>query len=275
MLFLGPVRAALSHSAHEVASFIVCRAALRPCGVCSDCAMVAREEHPDLEWIRSEKEGGALKVDQIRDLQQTAYLSPKRASHRVIIIESADRLNTASSNALLKILEEPPVHIVFILIAERLTGLPPTILSRCHLYRFQVPEHENALDLGRHYDADSGRGLVFQKQENIISELLQLLQGVIHPCELATQWQEFDLEGLLWFLQLLYCQICRMHALGADAQGMSSDSLHLLAVRLPNKIIFNQLDKIYHLLKKISHNITINKMLAIEYLLFDFYTVKA
>lgn len=275
MLFLGPVRATLGRSASEVAAFTLCGAEQKPCGVCSDCAMVAREEHPDLEWIRSEKEGGAVKVDQIRELQQTVYLSPKRSSHRVIIIESADHLNTASSNALLKILEEPPAPIVFILIAERLTSLPPTILSRCHLYRFQVPEHENVLELGQLYDADSRRGLVFQKQEAIIAGLLQLLQGRTHPCELAALWQEFDLEGLLWFLQLLYTQICRIHALAGDVQHPTSEGLDVLAAQLPNKIIFKQLDKIYHLQKKISHNMNINKTLAIEHLLFDFYPEKA
>ena len=106
--------------------------------------MIERMEHPDVEWIKPEKNGGAIKIDQIRELQNTAYLTPQRARYRLIVIEAADRMNTASANALLKILEEPAQHTVFILIAQQLSTVLPTILSRCQIISFSSSDDSYA-----------------------------------------------------------------------------------------------------------------------------------
>lgn len=85
----------------------------QPCFECIDCQMVANGEHPDVEWIKPEKIGGPIKIDQIRELQDYAYLTPQRTKYRLIVIESADRMNTSAANSLLKILEEPPQQTLF------------------------------------------------------------------------------------------------------------------------------------------------------------------
>jgi DNA polymerase-3 subunit delta' len=91
--------------------------------------------------------GRAILVDQMRDLEREANFRPFEGAARVFLIDDADRLNDASSNALLKTLEEPPVTSHLILITARPAALLPTIRSRCQVIRFaplaatEIEEH--------------------------------------------------------------------------------------------------------------------------------------
>ncbi len=109
--------------------------ATAPCGQCRSCRKILSESHPDVIWI---KPGGSqrIKIDQIRNLRRILALRPSEARMRVVIIRSAECMNAAAANALLKILEEPPVHTVFILTVRQPADLPPTIVSRCQRLRF-------------------------------------------------------------------------------------------------------------------------------------------
>ena len=88
--------------------------------------------HPDLRWI--EPEDGVIKVDTIRRLNQFLLQTPQLGQVKVAVINRADRMNINASNALLKILEEPPNGSFVILNSQRQQGLPPTIISRCQKY---------------------------------------------------------------------------------------------------------------------------------------------
>jgi DNA polymerase-3 subunit delta' len=97
-------------------------------------------EHPDLKIVCGEGDSG-IKVDAIRDLIRSVNTYPSYAPARFIVIEGADRMNSAAANALLKTLEEPPKIVRFFLLAESLNGVLPTIQSRCGLVRFRpLPE---------------------------------------------------------------------------------------------------------------------------------------
>jgi DNA polymerase-3 subunit delta' len=97
-------------------------------------------EHPDLKVVRGEGDSD-ITVDAIRDLIQSINSYPTYAPHRFIVIDGADRMNSAAANALLKTLEEPPKVVRFFLLAESLKGVLPTIQSRCGLVRFRpLPE---------------------------------------------------------------------------------------------------------------------------------------
>jgi hypothetical protein len=89
-------------------------------------------------------EGYEIRVDQIRQIQQKAVLKPSMDKWEVFIIDPADRLNNFSANSLLKILEEAPSYVIFILLANSTDSVIPTILSRSEIVRFQVPSHESA-----------------------------------------------------------------------------------------------------------------------------------
>ena len=117
--------------ARFLAQTLNCVASPRPCGRCRTCALIAAGKHPDLHLVAPE--GNTLKIDQVRALQHDLALSPMEGRYRVAIVEGMDRATPEASNALLKTLEEPPPHVVMILIAPEAESLLPTIVSRCQL----------------------------------------------------------------------------------------------------------------------------------------------
>lgn len=99
------------------------------CGRCAACVKIARGVHPDVLMIA--KEGASIKLAQIRALKERCRVHPYEAERRVIIIKDSQDLTEEASNALLKILEEPPASNLFILLAPEPYSLLPTIVSRC------------------------------------------------------------------------------------------------------------------------------------------------
>ena len=106
-----------------------------PCGICKPCRKIEAGNHPDI--IRVKPSGPFIKIDQIRSLCQTLAMKPYEAKRRVVIITNAQAMNPAASNALLKMLEEPPVSTILILVATHTSDLLPTIVSRCQQLRFK------------------------------------------------------------------------------------------------------------------------------------------
>jgi DNA polymerase-3 subunit delta' len=104
------------------------------CGVCRSCRKIAAGNHPDI--IRIQPIGAFIKIDQIRSLLQTLAMKPYEATTRVAIVSEAQDMNAAASNALLKILEEPPSSSMLVLTANQKSDLLPTIVSRCQIVRF-------------------------------------------------------------------------------------------------------------------------------------------
>jgi DNA polymerase-3 subunit delta' len=117
--------------ARFLAQTLNCVASPRPCGRCRTCELIAAGKHPDLHLVAPE--GNTLKIDQVRALQHNLTLSPMEGRYRVAIVEGMDRATPEASNALLKTLEEPPPHVVIVLIAPEAELLLPTIVSRCQL----------------------------------------------------------------------------------------------------------------------------------------------
>jgi DNA polymerase-3 subunit delta' len=153
LLFAGEDGVGKKLFALELAKSLNCRArvGVEACGKCASCQRIMRfalpasddrdahkkiiwSEHPDVGMARPY--GRAILVDQMRDLEREANFRPFEGAARVFLIEDADKLNDASSNALLKTLEEPPVTSHLILITARPASLLPTIRSRCQALRF-------------------------------------------------------------------------------------------------------------------------------------------
>ena len=104
-----------------------------PCGSCQNCHLAQISSHPDIAVITPLDSKKFLSVDQIRELRAEAFVKPHQAVNRVFIIEDASRMNPQAQNALLKVLEEPPKNVVFILLVPSKTMLLDTIISRCVL----------------------------------------------------------------------------------------------------------------------------------------------
>ena len=123
--------------ARELAAKMMCTVGGdKPCGVCRDCRKIKSNIHPDLITIsRPLDDNGNKKreiaVDQIRDMSADAIVLPNEAKTKVYIIEDADTMNTAAQNAALKLFEEPPKNVAFILCVENMEKLLITVRSRC------------------------------------------------------------------------------------------------------------------------------------------------
>lgn len=139
-LFLGAPGSGKTVCAQAVAQALLCED--NGCGACDSCARVVRGSHPDVHWYAPDGVSGYL-VGQIRDLIADVALAPIRSTKKVYIIQHADLLYSASANALLKTLEEPPANVTFILIGRSRDTILPTIVSRCQVVPFRtLPEEE-------------------------------------------------------------------------------------------------------------------------------------
>ncbi len=104
-----------------------------PCGECVICKGIDDGSIMDVVEIDAASNNG---VDNIRDLRDETAYTPSMCSHKVYIIDEVHMLSIAAFNALLKIMEEPPAHVVFILATTEIHKVPATILSRCQRYDF-------------------------------------------------------------------------------------------------------------------------------------------
>ncbi|MCJ7623396.1 MAG: hypothetical protein MUO76_07820 [Anaerolineaceae bacterium] len=108
-----------------------------PCRECRTCAQIERMQHFNLTIIQAEREGGTLKVDQVRELLPTLSLSPYEANYRVALFLRFEEANLSAQNALLKTLEEAPEKAILLLTADSAEKLLPTIVSRCEVLRLR------------------------------------------------------------------------------------------------------------------------------------------
>ena len=102
-----------------------------PCGVCENCRAIAAGQHIDVMEIDAASHTG---VDNMRDILDTAQYRPTNGRYKIYIIDEAHMLSVPAFNALLKTLEEPPEHVVFILATTEIRKVPVTILSRCQRF---------------------------------------------------------------------------------------------------------------------------------------------
>ena len=143
LLLEGPVGSGRRTLALQIARAAVCTGdGERPCG---DCPACRKSAHPDVTVYGGD--GTALTVDTVRRLRQDAFVMPNEAPFRVLILADAQTMTPQAQNALLKILEEPPMHVLFILTCENRAQLLETVRSRCVCMTLRPVEWEEALPL--------------------------------------------------------------------------------------------------------------------------------
>ncbi len=114
-----------------------------PCGKCSACRAILSGEVMDIVELDAASNNG---VDDVRELRDQITFTPANAKYRVYIIDEVHMLSKAAFNALLKTLEEPPSHVIFILATTEVNELPATILSRCQRFDFKRIDHKDICD---------------------------------------------------------------------------------------------------------------------------------
>jgi DNA polymerase-3 subunit delta' len=140
-------------------------AAFESCGVCKSCRKIESGNHADI--IRIQPSGAFIKIAQIRALVHTLTMKPYEAKIRVVVISDAQALNAAASNALLKILEEPPDRTMLVLIATQRSALLPTIVSRCQHIGFNpIPKKNMAVLLSEEHGIASEAAKIISAMAN-------------------------------------------------------------------------------------------------------------
>ena len=120
-------------------SFIIPNSKIEPCNKCSQCLSITNGTNIDILEIDGASNRG---IDEIRDLREKIKLSPAYANKKVYIIDEVHMLTTEAFNALLKTLEEPPAHAMFILCTTEPHKIPATISSRCFHISFKMATNE-------------------------------------------------------------------------------------------------------------------------------------
>lgn len=155
---------------------------------------LASGNHPDLFQIRPQED--LISVDQIRELPKVLAYPPLELEKRFIVIHSAEKLNVQSSNALLKVLEEPPSHSIFILLTKEPSDLLQTIQSRIQQLRFSPIKNEALLNL----DGAKSLGLQnaylgfsegsFERAQSLLAQPALLDQLELAAEMLIRHWEE-------------------------------------------------------------------------------------
>lgn len=137
LVFTGPRGTGKTSSARILAKSLRCENPVDfvPCNTCSSCLDINSSRSIDVIEIDGASNNG---VDSIRELRDTVSYLPSSGSYKVYIIDEVHMLSSSAFNALLKTLEEPPSHVVFILATTELQKIPQTILSRCQRFDFRL-----------------------------------------------------------------------------------------------------------------------------------------
>lgn len=253
LLFTGVVGIGKRQLAEAFAGWVLCQHSLEydfACGHCQFCQLMKAQSHPDLCLIQPEQESRAIKIDQVRELNEFIQKSSHQGGYRVVVIQPATAMNTYAANALLKTLEEPTANTLIILISDQQTVLPITIVSRCQQFRCVAPSRQEALAwLCSESDQDEnfwspilvatgGAPLlaktwhqqgVWPLYQNFMRDLAALSKHEADPVHLAVQWKD---ASLFWVFNMFFQWIIKLIS---AQQGVSQEDDFMTAL-LPQDI---------------------------------------
>jgi DNA polymerase III subunit delta' len=210
-----------------------------PCGQCKSCLLYKHGSHPDIITIQVDD---VIKVDMIRDLQDNIYQKPQCNLEKLILIQDLRKLNVYAANALLKILEEPPEHVRFILTTPTISLIPATILTRVLVYNFPSSYEQ----ISSFYPKDSQQGELLAYMQSLSQDLMAQKNLLSWSAKL----KGYELADLLWFFYLVIYDLL------------------LKVVDTHSQILFKKLDFLKNTSKLFFSKVVLNKAMVIDSFLF-------
>ncbi len=251
--------------AYYLASFAVCSGENAPCRNCRNCNL--KINHPDIAIIAPEENKKNITVAQVRELKSEAYIKPHMAKRRVFIIDCADTLNEQSQNALLKVLEEPPESVLFILITESKAALLETIISRCIVLTLSTPEKNEALGYIKSVTDFEEKEILeaLENSKNNIGKALDLLSGKEDSKTFAAakEFLDFFLKDDTFGMLTVTSQFEKNRI---DADSFFKDLKYCIAENLRNKphsYFSNSLSRFYSLVCELEKSLITNINLSL------------
>ncbi len=176
------------------------------CGECVSCKQMASGNHPDMKFVTHEKPA-TISVDDIRtQINADIAVRPYAGRYKIYIVDEAEKMNEQAQNALLKTIEEPPAYGIIILLTSNLSGLLPTILSRCTVLTLKPVEDKKIISLltAEYHVPDYraktcaafAKGNVGQAISMAVSDdFTTLLQRVLHIAKTIDEREVYELSA--------------------------------------------------------------------------------
>ncbi|KLV08973.1 DNA polymerase III subunit delta' [Photobacterium aquae] len=285
ILLLAPAGSGREALARQLSKTLLCsNGVTEPCGVCHSCRLFEAGNHPDYHQVAPEQAGKQIGVDTIRKCTRLAVETSQLGGQRIMQIDFADAMGEAAANALLKTLEEPPAGCQFILMAEALDKLLPTINSRCNKWRLAMPDEQDTRRwVGRQLMQDvkleivringcaplATQAFIEQGQDIRYGNLLSAFAAFLQPPHLGLQELVgmFAKEGhhsLSWVSYFLVD--CLKLQQGAGSFLVHSESLPLVqqaAAAVTSPLLMNQIRKANALHRQLDTHTGLNTELLI------------
>lgn len=284
------------HFAQQVVRALFCANTLEPgfaCGKCKNCALIDAGNHPDYQEILSEDKH-AIKIEEIRAMQSSLAYGAQQNGWRVIIVSLAEHMTLGASNAILKILEEPPQKTLFLLLTTSLTQLPATIRSRCEKWICPGVPEEVALSwlkencdetdssvlvslLRQHNHAPLAvLNLLANKETNtfetIAKDFIDFILCPTNLLQLSQRWSKGSLSVVLHVMQLFCNDILRFRYSGKNAElhfCYRVEDIQMLSKKINEARLFSFYDVVKKMLQDSAKVNNLNKQLVMERLLLQ------
>lgn len=290
LLFYGLPGIGKRHFANCFAASLLCYspdAKDEACGHCKSCQLMMAGHHPDFLCLTLDVDSQVIKIDSIRRLVTFSLSSAHYHHGKVAIIQQADKMNVAASNALLKTLEEPASDIHIILMSDQLSSLLPTLRSRCQIIRFARTDAAVAKDYLQQQGIKNGDELLalvdgaplqakmlaksqcFQQRQQLFESWYRFISSGHQLLMTSKQWSTLELCDSLNCLQSWLSDSIRLKlAPGCViANQVFAHQLQQLATDHSVEKLFACLEQLQAKHKLLMTNIAFNKTLFVESML--------
>ncbi|MDY6934281.1 MAG: DNA polymerase III subunit gamma/tau [Spirochaetota bacterium] len=248
-LFAGPKGVGKTTMARVLSKALNCNTGLTdsPCGKCENCVEIRQGSSFDVIEIDGASNRG---IEDVRELRENVNFAPIKCRYKIYIIDEVHMLTKEAFNALLKTLEEPPRHVVFVFATTEIHRIPETILSRCQKYSFKKIPNEFIVDHLKRIVESEGynilEGALYQiarasegsmrDAQSLIDQLIAFSEGEIDESDALAILGVMPLESYLSLLRYIgsldakqtMSEVDRIVTLGADINGYVTGFIDIL-----------------------------------------------